>query len=408
MSNIEKIVMFQGGVETLDYFSRQLGQAFEAHGLLVFYFDLENVNTSVKKVKKFMTSKSTAIITFNFEGLDRETGIYDNVRGYLWQMFDVPIYNIAVDHPYYYDTHFVHLLEDDKKRSGLLERYFHLSIDKNHQNYVKEFYPWINEAGFIPLAGNLMCQDNVFNTDFENISVSKRNRDLIFTGNYTKLSFFDKYIHAINEEYAQFYMGMIEDLKKNPVKTVEEVIISHCNREMGPQKTQDLRLPIHKTIFVDMYIRNYFRGELVRILADEGFDITVVGAGWEDLCVKRPNRMKIIQQTNSEECIRLIRDSKISLNVMPWFKNGAHDRVFTSVLNGTLCVTDESEYQKQVLSEGEGVCYYMLDRINTVTELLRGLLKDDELISLISQNGIEKVRKEHTWMNRAQMILDIF
>lgn len=49
MSKIERIIMFEGGVETLDYFSRQMGQAFEAHGLLVFYFNLEDAASVLKK-----------------------------------------------------------------------------------------------------------------------------------------------------------------------------------------------------------------------------------------------------------------------------------------------------------------------------------------------------------------------
>ena len=72
MSKIERIIMFEGGVETLDYFSRQMGQAFEAHGLLVFYFNLEDAASDVKKVKKFILSGKTGIVTFNFEGFERE------------------------------------------------------------------------------------------------------------------------------------------------------------------------------------------------------------------------------------------------------------------------------------------------------------------------------------------------
>lgn len=36
--------------------------------------------------------------------------------------------------------------------------------------------------------------------------------DVILTGNYTKLSFFEPYINWINEEYAAFYRGIIDDL----------------------------------------------------------------------------------------------------------------------------------------------------------------------------------------------------
>ena len=153
MSKIERIIMFEGGVETLDYFSRQMGQAFEAHGLLVFYFNLEEAALDVKKVKKFILSGKTAIVTFNFEGFEREEYIYDHIRGYIWQHFDIEIYNIAVDHPYFYDNRFEHLLEDDKILPGLIKRYHHLSIDREHQKYMRTFYPQFDEAGFLPLAG---------------------------------------------------------------------------------------------------------------------------------------------------------------------------------------------------------------------------------------------------------------
>lgn len=51
----------------------------------------------------------------------------------------------------------------------------------------------------------------------------------------------------------------------------------------------------------------------------------------------------------------MLADAKVSLNVMPWFKDGAHDRVFNSILNGAVCVTDPSRYLEEELHEGEGV-----------------------------------------------------
>lgn len=49
MSKIERIIMFEGGVETLDYFSRQMGQAFEAHGLWSFISILKMLPRMLKK-----------------------------------------------------------------------------------------------------------------------------------------------------------------------------------------------------------------------------------------------------------------------------------------------------------------------------------------------------------------------
>ena len=77
---------------------------------------------------------------------------------------------------------------------------------------------------------------------------------MILTGNYTKLSFFEPYINWINEEYAAFYRGIIDDLLEHPACTVEEVALAHCEREMGKEPNDQLRIALHKMIFIDLYV----------------------------------------------------------------------------------------------------------------------------------------------------------
>lgn len=45
---------------------------------------------------------------------------------------------------------------------------------------------------------------------------------------------------------------------------------------------------------------------------------------------------------------------------MPWFKQGAHDRVFNSMLNGAVCVTDTSGYLKDNFIDGENIIFIIL------------------------------------------------
>lgn len=45
--------------------------------------------------------------------------------------------------------------------------------------------------------------------------------------------------------------------------------------------------------------------------------------------------------------MQAMRDARIALNVMPWFKDGAHDRVFTAMLQGTAALTDDSRYLRE-------------------------------------------------------------
>ena len=66
---MKRIVMFAGGVETLEYFSRQMAKQFEKMGYLVFFYDLKDEAHSAKRLRKFIRVGETVLVTFNFEGL---------------------------------------------------------------------------------------------------------------------------------------------------------------------------------------------------------------------------------------------------------------------------------------------------------------------------------------------------
>lgn len=409
---MERIVMMTGGVETLDYFSREMAKTLEEMGYPVFFYDLEHPQNSVKKMKKFLKPGKTALITFNFEGLEKESGVYREGEGYIWDTYRVVCYNIAADHPYFYHERF----------ADLPKRYFHISIDRHHEAYMKKFYPEYKSLGFLPLAGSILEEEKnsreagrsgeeKHSQERDEIvpeetadGKGKRDIDVIFTGNYTELPFFEPYIHWINEEYAEFYRGIIEELLVETDKTVEEVALAHCYREMGENTIEDLRMALYKMLFIDLYVRNYWRGMAVKTLVDAGIRVEVVGAGWEKLdCAHREN-LVIHSQTDSAACLAFISRAKISLNVMPWFKDGAHDRVFNSIVNGAVCVSDGSKYLCENLQEGEGICYFDLKKIEELPDKVRTLLADNERRERMVRLGNEKVREKHLWTNRAKVL----
>ena len=51
---VKKIVMFEGGVETLAYFSKQMAGQFEKMGHAVFFYDLKDEKGSAKRLRKFI------------------------------------------------------------------------------------------------------------------------------------------------------------------------------------------------------------------------------------------------------------------------------------------------------------------------------------------------------------------
>ena len=69
---MKRIVLLVGGVETLAYFSIQMGNEWKRMGYKVFYFDLEDEMNSAKKLRRFIKPGETVLVTFNFEGLEKE------------------------------------------------------------------------------------------------------------------------------------------------------------------------------------------------------------------------------------------------------------------------------------------------------------------------------------------------
>ena len=391
---MKRIVMVIGGVETLEYFSYQMGKTFVETGYQVFYYDLKNETQSARTLRKFIRVGETALVTFNFEGLEKEPGVYKPGIGYIWDEYQIPCYNIAVDHPYYYHD----------RLADLPKRYHHISIDKYQEAYFREFYPEFHHEGFLPLAGTALS-DNENQTDVAGKRKVIRHMDIVMTGNYTPPSFCEPHINWINEEYAAFYRGIIEDLIQNPNQTVEEAELRHCEREMGKTPYDEIRIAMHRMIFIDLYVRNYWRGEVVKTLVDAGFVVDVFGKGWDELECEKPENLRIHPQISSEECLQQLKQAKISLNVMPWFKDGAHDRVFNSILNGAVCVSDKSKYMCEELADGEGVCYYDLTDLAGLPQNMQDLLQDDHKMQEILEKGVEKVRKYHTWDARAKQII---
>ena len=397
---IKRIVMMEGGVETLSYFSHQMAGEFQKLGYAVFFYDLKQEESSAGKLRKFIRTRETVLVTFNFQGLEKEAGVYREGIGYLWDTYHIPCYNIAADHPYFYDD----------RLKDLPEKYRHISIDRRQKAYFEEFYPEYVSRGFLPLAGTGLRQgEDEAKTGKAGAQGDAEQAapcyDVILTGNYTKLSFFEPYINWINEEYAAFYRGIIDDLLEHPACTVEEVALAHCEREMGKEPNDQLRIALHKMIFIDLYVRNYWRGKAVRTLVNAGIPVHVVGKGWEELeDVRHPECLKLHPQTDSVTCLEMLADAKVSLNVMPWFKDGAHDRVFNSILNGAVCVTDPSCYLEEELHEGEGVCYVALQDMDALPEKVKDLLQNDSGRNEIVRRGRAIVEQKHTWAQRAKTL----
>ena len=104
-------------------------------------------------------------------------------------------------------------------------------------------------------------------------------------------------------------------------------------------------------------------------------------------------------------CAEAIADARISLNAMPWFKDGTHDRVFTAMLQHTLSLTDDSRYLRENFTDKKELVFYSLEKREELPELVKKLLEKPEKCMEIAERGYERAVQEHTWKQRAEAIL---
>ena len=142
----------------------------------------------------------------------------------------------------------------------------------------------------------------------------------------------------------------------------------------------------------------------MQALVDAGIQVHVYGGGWDALDCKKPENLINGNSLDSVGCLKKLCQSKISLNVMPWFRDGAHDRIFNSMLNGSLCLTDSSRYLDEILKDKENCRIYSTARPEELPDMVHGLLANPDRMQEIIDNGYEMAKASHTWEHRAAVL----
>lgn len=441
---MNKLIIFcRNAVETLTYFSMQMERSFAAWGYETFWMDFDQLGLSTWKLRQAAKENEAVLITFNFIGLSGEEELWDfdeegNPDRSIWEKLGILCLNIMVDHPIYYYKALRHPVS----------RLYTFCIDRDHTAYMKRFYPGI-PCAFLPLAGNLgetteyrkgkntaseqqnilteavdcgaernsaSAEKDVWAEESESqqmIQVQEnyeewinRPYELVFTANYVPVSGIEKQLGQLEPEYRDFYYEMIDAFIKNPSQNLLSGMEMYMRREMPDLTDSQLCEAMSTTPAVDLLVRTYFREQTVRALAEGGRPIHLFGKDWEKMPCKNPENLICSgQMVNSADCVQAVKSAKIALNTMPWFKDGAHDRVFTAMLHQTVSLTDDSAYLRSRFADLRAIVYYRLDRLKELPQLVNELLKKPELLYEIAVNGMLSARNMHTWHHRAQELL---
>ena len=402
MAEIRKIIFIKNAVETLGYFSEQIALELERNGYETCFIDYERMYESMDEMLHFLEREETALVTFNFIGLRGEAVFQTESGRSIWQEENLPILNILVDHPLYYHSCL--------KEAGERMRVF--CVDREHVGYVRRFYPGV-KVKFLPLAGNELLfshgdgEHGTHRADVpEPVPYGRRTFDLVFAANYVSMEMLEEKVKALDEDYRIFYRRITEDLIADPAQSVDAVMERHIRNELGAVPEEQLCAAMSGMIWIDLFVRSYVREKVVQTLADAGIIVRVFGSDWEKIHCKKPQNVRTSGgKVNSAACVQAMRDARIALNVMPWFKDGAHDRVFTAMLQGTVALTDDSRYLREECRDGENICFYSLRALEQLPDQVVSLLEDSVRMAELAERGYRMAEKRHRWKNRAGLLM---
>lgn len=388
-----RIVLFYSLTESLCYFSDRLAEEFQKRGHETFILDLPASSAdnphSFQHFTEFISQKVDMVICFDGIGTREEK--YINI----WDKHQAIVVDILLDPP----LRFHATLEKHP------QNYLLFCCDRDHVDYVKRYFnetvPFVE---FMPHVGVMPKKDMPV------IPYRQKQYDILFSGTYYRpedmFAKIEKFFEKGTPIY-QFYQFMFRLLIEDSSLTTEQAVLQTIRQAGFDAGSEELKTLLNFSESVDWAIRMYYRGRVVETLADAGFELHLLGRGWENhSTASYPNVHRIDDRIPYEKTLYYMADAKINLNVFPWFKSGTHDRIFNTLLQHSLPLTDTSKWVTEHFTDGEDIALYDLKHLEQLPEIVGSLLWDSGRAEAMIEKGYEKVAQHLTWSNCADWILD--
>lgn len=426
MINKRKVIIFKGIIDSLDAFAKELGAGFEKEGCDVLLVDVNDLHyfqdDLFNRIDEYAACEDTIVIFFNSIGM-----LMDGIDGgNYWNRSGVICFDILADPPFFYHS----AIESDIKNVTFI------CVDEEQSDYINRYYgkesDYYKRNGrvrmslYMPLAGvvsdtymerdlqNNRNKDDVdrgISYDFDITAIeafNNRKYDVIFTGSIRDYEDIDTQIYNLDDSLQDMWDIVLGYICEDTSLTIERAI-RKCMSDYSLRLTDE---HVHQIILLfkkmDSVIRAMHRQRVITAIADGGIKIDVFGDGWDFLKNKliHPENLCIHECVSYEESVNIAAQAKISVNVMPWFKTGFHDRIATAMLNGCVSVTDSSSYIDDNYSDGENIVIYKLDNLSELAGNIRTLLENkDNITYKLAMAGKKKAVQADTWHERAKWFL---
>ncbi|MCR5097755.1 MAG: glycosyltransferase [Lachnospiraceae bacterium] len=370
-----RIVFAKGKLETMDYFTTQMESACKNHGVESYTIDLNDPSGILNdKFVNMLGQKDCVAFFFNHIGL----GILSEGKN-LWEKYCIPVYDFIVDHPRNFAEWLDHPISD-----------FHLIVlDENHRTFVQRFFPNVKDILFIPDGGN---------REEPALPYRERPIDVLYMGScQPKIEIFPL-IDFLPEGGADFFRCTISTMVQYPQLTTEDTVDLYI-QQFVPDLAEDKNRALHLDFapYIEAPVRRHFKQLGMRALNEAGVNVEVYGKDWAADDYTFGDNIRFHEFIPSGDCNRLAGQAKICLNFMPWFKAGSSERVFNSMLNGSVSISDRSTYLTANYEDGRDIIFYDLDNPQQMVMDIQWLLEHADTAEKIAQAGYEKAFSLDSW-----------
>jgi len=370
-----RIVFIQGRsqYQSVHAFLDALESGMESNGWKVDRLNLDGKNPD-EQLKTIFSDPCQALMGFN--GLAR----INLSKGLLGEILAVPQFDWLVDHPLYH----MDRLKLPTTQATIA------CVDQDHVHFVDQ----TEAAGsplFLPHGGEVSREKGD----------EDRPIDLLFTGTGVDPETVKARWTDVDELTLSFVNEAIEAaLGSNPIAVHDllESLIVAKQLSIG----FDHQLVLMREI--ETYLRAHQRLEILKELDQSNRPVDIFGDGWK---FAEFQNHRVHPAVNYQQNLRLMASSKIVINASLMFPSGAHERVFSSMANGAVCLTNHTPYLEENFQANESILFYnWLDR-SQISETITALLCEPIKLKSIAENGRDGTLKNHLWTQRARVIHEV-
>ena len=363
----------------LNYFADKMAEGLQELGIPVEIFDCRERPLEDLIPLSEMTYRAVLGIQTYFYSIQLQNGEC------LHDRFAAPKYIMQFDHPIAMHNHWMKAPKD-------LTVLIH---DRNYQNFLQKYYGnRLKTVLFAP--GGEECSKQL-----------EKKYDLSFVGTYHSIEEPMESARLLNRMYQGLGRRLLKRMKHHPNETYEASFEAVC-QEMGcrfqGEEQLQLLFEAKQAYYVVMF---YYRQKVLQSLLDSGVEIHVFGDSWKQKIWSGYSNLILHPEVTVEESLEIYAQSKISLNIMSWHKDGMTERIANAMLNHSLVVSDQSTYLQETYGNNQEMILFDLENYANLSDRIQKVLQDEERRKDMVQRAYVHAKEKDTWVQKAKEFMQV-